>query len=106
ACPASEPDAAGAASSRTPEGQRVMSDLRVRGAVATAAAAWMALWPAGPAAAQAAAQADDPTVFHRSESLTLRWHLQAGINAVTEQKLFWNLAETTAPGSGYDPSKS
>lgn len=66
----------------------------------------MALWPAGPAAAQAAAQADDPTVFHRSESLTLRWHLQAGINAVTEQKLFWNLAETTAPGSGYDPSKS
>lgn len=56
--------------------------------------------------AHAAAQASDPTVFHRGDGLTMRWHLQAGINAVAEQDLFWNLAETTAPGSGYDANKA
>ncbi|RVT53997.1 alginate export family protein [Rubrivivax albus] len=55
-----------------------------------------------PVVAQAAEPASDPTVFHRSEALTLRWHLQAGINAVAEQNLFWRLADTTAPGSGFD----
>lgn len=56
--------------------------------------------------AQSAAQAADPTIFHRDEGLTLRWHLQAGANAVAEQKLFWNLAATTTPDSNYDPNKA
>lgn len=51
----------------------------------------------------ALAQDSDPTAFYRNGDLTLRWHLQAGINAVAERKLFWNLAETAAPGSGFDP---
>lgn len=61
-----------------------------------------ALLPAAPALAQAA----DPTLLHRGDGLTVRWHLQAGINAVAERKLFWNLAEATAPGGGYDPDKA
>lgn len=45
------------------------------------------------------AQADDA-------DFKVRWHLQAGVNAVTEQQVFWRLADTTAPGSGYDPDKA
>jgi Alginate export len=56
--------------------------------------------------AHATTQGADPTVLHLGQGLTVRWHLQAGVNAVAEQKLFWNLAETTAPGSGYDADKA
>jgi hypothetical protein len=52
------------------------------------------------------AQENDPTLFYRSESLTLRWHLEAGAYAGAERDVFWNLAATTAPDSGYDPDKN
>jgi hypothetical protein len=45
----------------------------------------------------------DPTLFYDSGGLQLRWHLQGGLNAVSEHNLFWDLAATTAPGSGFDP---
>jgi hypothetical protein len=56
--------------------------------------------------AQVSAQTADPTVFHSNGGLTMRWHLQAGSYAAVEQTLFWNLAATTTPGSGYDPDKA
>lgn len=52
---------------------------------------------AGPSLAQ-----DQTTIVDR-DGLTLRWHFQAGLNLVSEQNLFWDLAATTAPGSGFDP---
>lgn len=45
----------------------------------------------------------DRTTILQSGGLTLRWHIQAGLNAVAERNLFWDLAGTTAPGSGFDP---
>lgn len=54
-------------------------------------------------ASTVAAQDTDQTLLHEADGLTLRWHLQAGLNAVTESNLFWDLAATTAPGSGFDP---
>jgi hypothetical protein len=62
-------------------------------AIATAAAILLA----GPSPAQ-----DRTTIIDR-DGLTLRWHFQGGLNAVSEQNLFWDLAATTAPGSGFDP---
>lgn len=47
--------------------------------------------------------AQDLTTIIEGDDWTLRWHLQAGLNAVSEQNLFWDLAATTAPGSGFDP---
>ncbi len=32
----------------------------------------------------------------------LRLHFQAGVNAVAEQNLFWNFADTFAPSAGFD----
>ncbi|MDI3335603.1 alginate export family protein [Defluviimonas aestuarii] len=55
------------------------------------------------AAVPAQAQDRDRMLFHDSNGLTVRGHLQFGFNAVSEQNLFWDLAATTAPGSGYDP---
>ncbi|TCO67907.1 hypothetical protein EV655_1361 [Rhodovulum euryhalinum] len=43
------------------------------------------------------------TILHNENGLTLRWHLQAAIYAVSETNLFWDLAATTSPGSGFDP---
>lgn len=68
---------------------------RNRRARALAASAFTLL--AGPSLAQ-----DETTIIDR-DGLTLRWHFQAGLNAVSEQNLFWDLAATTAPGSGFDP---
>lgn len=51
----------------------------------------------GPALAQ-----DQTTIIDR-DGLKLRWHFQAGVNLVSEQNLFWDLAATTAPASGFDP---
>ncbi|MBI1386630.1 MAG: hypothetical protein GC150_17115 [Rhizobiales bacterium] len=47
--------------------------------------------------------AQEQTTIIDRDGLTLRWHLQAGLNLVSEQNLFWDLAATTAPGSGFDP---
>ncbi len=54
----------------------------------------------GPAVVPA--QEHDPMLLHEGDRLTLRAHLQAGINLVSEHHLFWDLAETTAPDSGFD----
>ena len=55
------------------------------------------------AAAPAQAQDRDPMLFYDSNGLTVRGHFQSGLNAVSEQNLFWDLASTTAQGSGFDP---
>ncbi|MEL7091599.1 MAG: alginate export family protein [Pseudomonadota bacterium] len=49
------------------------------------------------------AQERDPLLFYDANGLKVRGHLQFGLNAVAEQNLFWDLAATTAPGSGFDP---
>ena len=54
-------------------------------------------------AVQAQSQERDPFLFVDANGLKLRGHLQYGLNAVTEDNLFWDLAATTAPGSGFDP---
>ncbi|SIS65207.1 Alginate export [Roseivivax lentus] len=69
-----------------------------RGAVLAVAALAVSL-----AAQTAQAQDRDPMLLHEAGALTLRSHLQFGLNAVSESNLFWDLAETTAPGSGFDP---
>lgn len=55
--------------------------------------------------AAARAQERDPMLLYDANGLKIRAHLQAGLNAVAEQKLFWDLATITAPGSGFDPDK-
>ncbi|ETX27021.1 alginate export family protein [Roseivivax isoporae] len=42
-------------------------------------------------------------LFHERGGLSVRGHLQIGLNAVAERNLFWDLAATTSPGSGFDP---
>lgn len=42
-------------------------------------------------------------LLFEKNGLTVRGHFQFGLNAVTESNLFWDLAETTNPGSGFDP---
>ncbi|QGX97477.1 hypothetical protein EI983_03960 [Roseovarius faecimaris] len=42
-------------------------------------------------------------LVHDANGLKVRGHLQFGLNAVSEDNLFWDLAATTAPGSGFDP---
>lgn len=54
----------------------------------------------------AAAQDRDPMLFHDRDGLTVRGHLQFGLNAVVERNLFWDLAATTNPASGFDPDTS
>ena len=48
------------------------------------------------------AQETDDAVEGSSAGLRLRWHLQGGVNAVSEGNLYWNLADTAAPESGFD----
>lgn len=48
-------------------------------------------------------QERDPALLYDADGLMLRGHLQFGFNAVSERNLFWNLSETVAPGSGFDP---
>lgn len=68
------------------------------------AAALLAVLCTGPAAyAQQQDQQEDPTLIYDEDGLALRWHLQAGVNAVAESNLFWNLSDSTAPASGFDP---
>lgn len=49
------------------------------------------------------AQEPDRMVLYDENGLTVRGHFQAGLNLVSETNLFWDLAATTAPGSGFDP---
>jgi hypothetical protein len=51
----------------------------------------------------AEAQERDPMLFYDVNGFKVRGHLQFGLNAVSERNLFWDLAATTAPGSGFDP---
>ena len=51
----------------------------------------------------AQAEEHNPLLFFDENGLTVRGHLQFGLNAVAENNLFWDLAATTAPGSGFDP---
>lgn len=48
------------------------------------------------------ALADDPMVLLDSDGLVVRAHLQAGLNVVSEQNLFWNYADTFAAGAGFN----
>lgn len=70
--------------------------IRQRRKITTIAATASLLF-AAPSLAQ-----NKTTIIDR-DGLTLRWHFQAGLNLVSEQNLFWDLAATTAPGSGFDP---
>lgn len=53
----------------------------------------------------AQAQQQDKMLLYADTNLAVRAHLQAGINLVAEQDLFWDLASTFAPQAGYDPNK-
>ena len=64
---------------------------------------WCAALLLSHSATGAHAQDKDPTLLYDEDGLTIRGHLQFGLNAVAEQNLFWDLAATTAPGSGFDP---
>jgi hypothetical protein len=48
------------------------------------------------------AQGADPFLFYEDSSTTVRATLQFGANLVSEGNLFWNLADFTAPASGFD----
>jgi hypothetical protein len=54
------------------------------------------------AATPALAQDRDPMLLVNGDGLQIRGHLQFGANAVSERNLFWNFADTVAPGSGFD----
>ena len=50
----------------------------------------------------ARAQEREQTLFYHENGLKLRWHLQFGLNAVSERNLYWNLAATAAPQSNFN----
>ncbi|OWY14228.1 hypothetical protein B6V73_16675 [Thioclava sp. JM3] len=54
----------------------------------------------------ASAQDRDPTILYESNGTTVRTHLQAGVNAVSEQNLFWDFADSFAPGAGFNADKN
>jgi hypothetical protein len=49
------------------------------------------------------AQTADPMVLHDRDGLKIRAHFQAGLNAVSERNLYWNLSDAFAPQAGFDP---
>jgi hypothetical protein len=53
-------------------------------------------------ASAASAQTTDPFLVYGDTSTTVRATLQFGANLVSEGNLFWNLAESAAPGSDFD----
>ncbi|MDX8350240.1 alginate export family protein [Cognatiyoonia sp. IB215446] len=55
------------------------------------------------AATRALSQDRDLTLIYDQDGLKVRGHLQLGLNAVAENNLFWDLAATTSPESGFDP---
>ncbi len=48
-------------------------------------------------------QERDPFLLYDVSGFKVRGHLQFGLNAVAEDNLFWDIAATTAPLSGFDP---
>ena len=56
-------------------------------------------------ALEARAQVPDRTLILDDGSLKVRMHLQAGINAVSERNLFWDLSDVFAATAYYDPNK-
>lgn len=54
-------------------------------------------------ASVAVAESNDSMLLHDEGRLTIRGHLQFGLNVVAEDNLYWDLAATTAPASGFDP---
>lgn len=48
------------------------------------------------------AQCDAPLLVHCSDVLVVRFHLQAGVNAVFEENMFWNLGAALAPEADFD----
>lgn len=67
------------------------------------ALAAMVLVASMASAATAMAQDQDPMVITDEGPVTVRAHLQGGINAVAETNLFWNLSDAFAPQEGFDP---
>ncbi|NTZ89839.1 alginate export family protein [Agrobacterium tumefaciens] len=61
-----------------------------------------AVLAAGLGLAPHAARAQDPMLLIDEPGFELRLHFQAGVNAVAEQNLFWNFADTFAPSAGFD----
>ncbi|WP_029032810.1 hypothetical protein [Salinarimonas rosea] len=59
---------------------------------------------AAPAAAQEAAP--DPLLLVDRPGLTVRAHLGAGVNAVVESGLFWDLASIFSPQARYEPDRA
>jgi hypothetical protein len=51
------------------------------------------------------AQDGAPSVIVPTGAITVRGHFQAGVNAVQETNLFWNLSDTFASEAQYDPDK-
>ncbi|WP_246591945.1 alginate export family protein [Aminobacter anthyllidis] len=50
--------------------------------------------------------ADDRMLLLDHDGLTIRMHLQAGLNVVAEHNVFWNYADTFAPSAGFDSNKT
>jgi hypothetical protein len=53
----------------------------------------------------ALADQTDPMVLYQQDGVTVRAHVQAGLNLVGEQNLFWGLADIFAPTANYNPDK-
>lgn len=45
----------------------------------------------------------DPWLLHESDTLSVRAHLQSGVNLVAEQNLFWDLASLATGNTTFDP---
>jgi hypothetical protein len=78
-----------------PMGKRQRHHCHRAGRINTAVAVAALLVPS-------TAVADDPMLLIDRDGFMLRAHLQAGINAVAEQNLFWNYADIFAPGADFD----
>jgi hypothetical protein len=48
---------------------------------------------------------NDPLRFYDNDGFVVRGHFEAGLNAVSEQNLFWDFAATVAPAANYNPNK-
>ena len=57
-------------------------------------------------ACQQTLAADDRMLLLDHDGLTIRMHLQAGLNVVAEHNVFWNYADTFAPSAGFDSNKT
>ena len=55
--------------------------------------------------ASGSALAQDRLLLIDADGLVVRAHLQAGLNGVAEDNLFWNFAQTVAPSANFNPDK-